>query len=127
MIGVTRIFRLGIRLATWATPHVKEWHRRRHVNRLEGHRHLDASNWSDSRGTIWDLHILDDPSDPVAFQLPYGTWIRLFRENRLGVEDLIELRPPADASSSYRNDADREWARRWPMEHIWRVRRLSRI
>ncbi len=70
----------------------------------------------------WDLHILDDPGDPVAFQLPYGTWIRLVRENGLVVEDLLELRPPADATSSYRNDDDREWARRWPMEHIWRVR-----
>jgi SAM-dependent methyltransferase len=49
--------------------------------------------------------------------------IRLFRENGLVVEDLLELRPPADATSSYRNDDDREWARRWPMEHIWRVRR----
>jgi SAM-dependent methyltransferase len=75
----------------------------------------------------WDLHILEDPGDPVAFQPPYGTWIRLFRENGLVVEDLIELRPPADASSSYRNYADREWARRWPMEHIWRVRRVRRV
>ncbi len=48
MIGVTRVFRLGIRLATWATPHVKEWHRRRHVNRLEGHRHLASSNWTEA-------------------------------------------------------------------------------
>jgi SAM-dependent methyltransferase len=38
------------------------------------------------------------------------------------IEDLIELRPAADAVSSYRTEKDREWARRWPMEHIWRVR-----
>jgi hypothetical protein len=39
------------------------------------------------------------------------------------IESLIELRPPPDAESSYRSESDREWARRWPMEHIWRVRR----
>jgi hypothetical protein len=39
------------------------------------------------------------------------------------VEDLIELRPEPDAVSTYRTDADREWARKWPMEHIWKVRR----
>jgi SAM-dependent methyltransferase len=73
----------------------------------------------------WDLHELDEPGETVAFQLPYGTWIRLFRENELAVEDLLELRPPEDAISSYRDDLDRAWARRWPMEHIWRVHRSS--
>ena len=71
----------------------------------------------------WDLYGIDEPGQAVAFQLPYGTWIRLFRENSLVIEDLIELRPAASAASSYRDDFDREWARRWPMEHIWRVRR----
>jgi SAM-dependent methyltransferase len=71
----------------------------------------------------WDLHVQEEPGEPAAFQLPYGTWIRLFRENGLIVEDLLELRPSADAVSSYRDEVDRDWARRWPMEHIWRVRR----
>jgi ubiquinone/menaquinone biosynthesis C-methylase UbiE len=71
----------------------------------------------------WDLHAMDWPGEPTVFQLPYGTWIRLFGENGFVVEDLIELRPSGDATSTYRSDADRDWARRWPMEHIWRVRR----
>jgi SAM-dependent methyltransferase len=71
----------------------------------------------------WDLHQMDWGDEPTTFQLPYGEWIRLFVRNGLAVEDLIELRPPADARSSYRDDVDREWARRWPLEHIWRVRR----
>jgi SAM-dependent methyltransferase len=71
----------------------------------------------------WDLHALRYPDEATNFQLPYGTWIRLFRESGLIVEDLVELRPSADATSSYREDVDRDWARRWPMEHIWRVRR----
>lgn len=73
----------------------------------------------------WGLHMLEEPGEPVAFQLRYGEWIRLFVENGFAVESLIELQPPADAISSYRDEADREWARRWPMEHIWRVRRTQ--
>jgi SAM-dependent methyltransferase len=71
----------------------------------------------------WSLHARSEPGEPVEFQLPYGSWIRLFRDNGLIVEDLLELRPPADASSSYRDESDLAWALRWPMEHIWRVRR----
>jgi SAM-dependent methyltransferase len=74
----------------------------------------------------WDLHACAVPGEPTAFQAPYGEWIRLFGASGLLVEDLIELRPSADATSSYRDDVDREWARRWPMEHIWRVRKPGR-
>ena len=42
-----------------------------------------------------------EDEEGVDFQLPYGEWIRLFRANGLVVEDLIELRPPPDATSSY--------------------------
>src|SRR5579862_6185754 len=48
MLGITRIFRLGIRFASWATPHVKEWHRKRHFNRSEGQRHLGTRNWTEA-------------------------------------------------------------------------------
>src|ERR1700674_2291175 len=48
MISVTRVFRLGIRLAAWATPRLQEWHRQRHMNRVEGQRHLDARNWTEA-------------------------------------------------------------------------------
>src|SRR5665213_863182 len=48
MMSVTRIARLGVRFAAWATPYVKEWHRKRHENRVEGERHLTARNWSEA-------------------------------------------------------------------------------
>lgn len=48
MISVTRIFRLSMRVARWAEPHVREWHRRRHLHRSEGQRHLDARNWAEA-------------------------------------------------------------------------------
>jgi ubiquinone/menaquinone biosynthesis C-methylase UbiE len=59
----------------------------------------------------------------VHFSLPYSTWTSLFHANGLVVEELIEPRPEPDAVSTYRDDQDREWARRWPSESIWRVRR----
>ena len=59
----------------------------------------------------------------VDFMLPYGEWVALFHANGFEIEDLLELRPAADACSTYRDDTDREWARRWPAEQIWRVRK----
>lgn len=61
--------------------------------------------------------------DEVDFQLPYGEWIRLFRQHGLMVEDLVETRPPVGATSTYRDERENEWARHWPMENIWRVRK----
>jgi len=70
------------------------------------------------------MHRVDlGDADHAEFQLPYGEWIRLFAQNGLVVEDLIELCPAADATSSYYDEATRDWARRWPLEHIWKVRR----
>jgi SAM-dependent methyltransferase len=71
----------------------------------------------------WGLHRIEPPGEAIDFQLPYGEWIRLFGEHGLVVESLLELRPAADATSTYRDETDRAWARRWPMEHIWRVRK----
>lgn len=65
-------------------------------------------------------------ADEIAFQLPYGEWIRLFRASGFEVLDLIEPRPAVDATSSYRDDIERDWSRRWPAESIWRVRRAGR-
>jgi SAM-dependent methyltransferase len=64
-----------------------------------------------------------DYADSVDFNLPYGEWIRLFRANGFAIEALIEPRPAPDATSSYRDDVERDWARRWPAESIWRLRR----
>jgi SAM-dependent methyltransferase len=68
------------------------------------------------------MHAIDD-GEEISFQLPYGEWIRLFRANGFVVEDLIEPRPPAGATSSYRSVEAMAWSRRWPSECIWRLRR----
>jgi SAM-dependent methyltransferase len=75
------------------------------------------------RGYFDETHRIEAPGEPINFQLGYGEWISLFGRCGMVVEDLIELRPAVDATSSYRDEGDREWARRWPMEHIWRVRK----
>ncbi len=59
----------------------------------------------------------------VNFSLPYGRWISLFRDNGFIIEDLIELRPPETAATTYSDFAPHAWARRWPAEQIWRVRK----
>jgi SAM-dependent methyltransferase len=93
---------------------------------------LDAICWEETSDAVstmlqrpyFDLH-RQDFCEYVTFNLPYGAWIRLFRASGLIVEDLIELRPTADATSSYRDDDDRDWARSWPMDEIWRLRKTS--
>jgi SAM-dependent methyltransferase len=65
-----------------------------------------------------------DPDwDTTEFQLTYGGWIRLFREHGFVVEDLIELRPPEHVTTTYEDYAPLEWARKYPAEHIWKVRK----
>jgi SAM-dependent methyltransferase len=60
----------------------------------------------------------------VAFTRPYGEWIRIFRRNAFAIEDLIEVRPEPDAETSFwTRRVPLEWARRWPAEMIWRLRR----
>jgi SAM-dependent methyltransferase len=72
---------------------------------------LGRLEWHDSDGVS------------VEYQLPYGDWIRLFRANGFTIEDLIELRPPPDASTTYTTYADHAWARDYPAEHIWMLRK----
>lgn len=52
-----------------------------------------------------------------------GDWVRLFVANGLEVVDLIEPRPDPDATSTFWDDEGRDWARRWPAEQLWSVRK----
>src|SRR5579863_7946261 len=66
--------------------------------------------------------------DEVNFYLPYGEWIRLFRRSGFVIENLIELSPPGNlTSSSYRNEFETEWSRHWPMENVWVVRKSEDV
>jgi SAM-dependent methyltransferase len=56
----------------------------------------------------------------VDFQLPHGEWIRLFRAHGFVVDDLVEIRAPKRAATTW-TDWDPRFARRWPTEQIWKV------
>ena len=80
------------------------------------------------RADYFDLRrtdVTDASGTTTEFQLPYGDWIRLFRANDLIVEDLIELRPPEGADTTYGDYAPLHWARAFPGEHIWKVRKAT--
>lgn len=76
---------------------------------------------------VHDMHrFIDEMDGTVSFMLPHSRTIAALRGAGLVVEDLLELRPPADATSTYRPLPEQlEWARRWPMEEIWRARKPS--
>ena len=76
--------------------------------------------------SYFGLHRIEWSDDgSVEFDLPKGEWIRLFRAHGFVVEDLIELRAPEGGSPGRHTFVTREWARRWPSEEIWRVRKAQ--
>jgi SAM-dependent methyltransferase len=69
------------------------------------------------------MYRIEWPGDPgVEFHLSHGDWIRLLRRCGFAIEDLVELRPSEDATTRY-PFVTREWARQWPCEEVWKVRR----
>jgi len=85
-----------------------------------------------AEGDGWDARLnresfglgrLDQPDGTVEFALPMGEWIRLFRAAGFALEDLLELRPPEGATSTFRDERALAWAQKWPLEHIWKVRK----
>jgi hypothetical protein len=78
------------------------------------------------RRDYFGMHTADseDPEwNTTEFQLTYGDWIRLFRANGFLIDDLIELRPGREATTTFDDYAPLEWARAFPAEHIWKVRK----
>lgn len=69
------------------------------------------------------MHRFDWADDgSTEFHLGHGDWIRLFRANDLWVEDFVELQAPEGATSPH-DHVTAAWARRWPAEEIWKVRK----
>jgi SAM-dependent methyltransferase len=72
---------------------------------------------------LFGMHRIEWPDDDaVEFHLPQGKMIDLLRDCDLTVEQLIEIRPPADATTRYPH-ISLEWARRFPCEEVWRARK----
>lgn len=63
-----------------------------------------------------------DADGAIEFHPSHGDWIRLFRANGLEVEDLVEPQILEGSTTRY-EWMPYEWARRWPCEEIWKVRK----
>ena len=71
---------------------------------------------------LFGMHRFATESE-VSFQLSYGGWIGLFVRSSFVIEDLVEIKPPPAPRTTFENFAAPAWARRWPAEHIWKLRR----
>ena len=72
------------------------------------------------------IHRVEWPGDHgVEFHLSHGDWIRLLRGSGFEVEDLVEMRPDAAATTRY-PFVTLEWARQWPCEEVWKARKPDR-
>jgi SAM-dependent methyltransferase len=72
----------------------------------------------------WEAEwMFDSGEGTIDFVWSAGAWIRVFRRNGFEVDDLIELRPPKGATTTYSDFIPYRWARRWPAEQIWCVTR----
>jgi SAM-dependent methyltransferase len=58
----------------------------------------------------------------VEFHLPHGKLIGLLRDSGFEIEDLIEVEIAENATTRY-PFVSPEWARRWPAEEVWKVRK----
>jgi SAM-dependent methyltransferase len=71
----------------------------------------------------FDMYRVDWPTDMgVEFHLSHGDWIRLLTRSGFDIEDLVEVRPPADATTRY-PFVTLDWSRQWPCEEVWKARR----
>ena len=69
------------------------------------------------------MHRFEWPDDAsIEFHLPHGELIALLRRSGFEIEELLELQPPEDATTRYEY-VTLEWARRWPSEEVWKVRK----
>jgi SAM-dependent methyltransferase len=70
------------------------------------------------------MHRQEWPDDPgVEFHLTHSDWFAHLRANGFDVVDLIEIRPGSSAETSY-PWVTPDWARRWPVEEVWKARKL---
>jgi SAM-dependent methyltransferase len=71
------------------------------------------------------MHRMEWSNDAsVEFHLSHADWIRVLRTNGFDVEELIDVRPPEDATTRY-TFMTREWARQWPCEEVWKARKRA--
>jgi SAM-dependent methyltransferase len=70
------------------------------------------------------MHRFEWPGEDegIDFHLGFGDMVRLLRASGFELEDYLELYAPEGATSRY-PWANDDWARRWPIEEIWKARK----
>jgi SAM-dependent methyltransferase len=63
--------------------------------------------------------------DTVGFHLPHGEMIAVLRASGFEIEELVEVRPPEASTPACFPYATLDWARRWPTEEVWKVRKRT--
>jgi hypothetical protein len=58
----------------------------------------------------------------VEFHPTHGEWIRIFTSAGFEIQELLEPQVPEGSTTSY-TWAPVEWARRWPIEEVWKLRK----
>ena len=72
------------------------------------------------------MHRFEWPDGGTEFHLAHGEWIDVLRANGFEIERLIELQAPEHAvGHEYYDYVTAEWAKRWPAEEIWVVRKRA--
>ncbi len=75
--------------------------------------------------THFDRHRFEFPGEgAIEFHLTHGEWVRILNATGFELENLIEVQPSTDARARAEL-ASLEWARRWPSEDIWVVRKAD--
>jgi SAM-dependent methyltransferase len=64
---------------------------------------------------------VDEPGG-IEFNLPISSWMRLFDDIGFDVLDYIEIRAPESATDT-NGTVTADWARRFPSEQVWRLRK----
>ena len=72
----------------------------------------------------FEWHTPQGAIDEIEFHLGYGDMIRLLRSNGFEIEDLIEIQAP-EGAEPIDEHVPVEWARRWPSEEAWKVRKVD--
>jgi hypothetical protein len=68
---------------------------------------------------------VERPENPgVEFHLSHGDWVRQLRRCGFSIEELVEGRPSAGATTGY-PFVTLEWAEQWPCEEVWKVRKSA--
>jgi len=83
----------------------------------------DATITTTLHNAMFGARAFDWGDGTIDFQMLHSDWIAIFHQHGFRIEALLELRPPRDARTGYEGFADLDWARRWPSEEIWKVRK----